>query len=221
MSISHTLATLRQQLLDVKLVVVTKKHPAEAIKEVIQAGVKDLGENRLQEIEEKYEQDLLQLMKEQGVKLHFIGQIQSNKIKKIVQYCDVIQSVCSIEQAEKIQAAAEELEKNIEVFIQLNLTEEDQKQGFPLIDDHKALFEFFTKLQELKALSVRGFMCMGKANDSEVTRTAFKTCKALADAFNLPECSMGMSDDYQIALEEGSTMLRLGSVVFENSSQEN
>jgi pyridoxal phosphate enzyme (YggS family) len=220
MSIAKKLSEFQEKLQSAKLVVVTKRRSSEEIQEVIKAGMKDIAESRIQEIEEKYDSALLENIQKEKVRLHFIGQIQSNKIKKIVQYCDVIQSLSSVEHAKKIQAAAESLDKQIDVFIQLNLTGEDQKQGFNLSEDHHELFEMFSKIQDLASINIKGFMCMGRVDDPQKTREAFKTCKALTDAFNLSEVSMGMSGDYQIALEEGSTMLRIGSALFERSSHE-
>lgn len=215
MSILKKISEFQKKLTSAKLVVVTKRRSQDEVEEVIKAGVKDIAERRLQEIEEKYDASFLQLLKEKGAKLHFVGQIQSNKIKKIVQLCDVIQSLSRVEHAKKIQSVCEEFGKKMEVYIQLNLTEEKQKQGFFMQNDHQELHELFMKIQELPLIEVKGFMCMGKREDPQVTREAFKTCKALSDAFNLPEVSMGMSGDYQIALEEGSTMLRIGSAIFE------
>jgi pyridoxal phosphate enzyme (YggS family) len=215
MSIAKKIPEFQKKLEPAKLVVVTKKRSRDEVEEVVGAGVKDIAENQIQEIQKKYDQSFLQQLKEKGVKLHFIGQIQSNKIRKIVQSCDVIQSLSSWSHAQKIQTAAEEFNKNIDVFIQLNLTEEKQKQGLFIEEDHQELYDLFTKIQELSLLNMKGFMCMGKFGDEEKTRKAFRTCKALADAFNLSEVSMGMSGDYEIAVEEGSTMLRVGSTIFE------
>ncbi len=217
MNISKKITEFQEKISPSKLIVVTKKRSKIELEEVLQSGVKDMAESRLQEIQEKYDAALLQKLKDQNVKLHFIGQLQTNKIKKIVELCDVIQSVTSFKHAQKIQNACEEIGKNLEIFIQLNLTDEEQKQGFSMDGDHQELYQLFTEIQKLSALEIKGFMCMGKKDDPQKTREAFKTCKALAKAFNLDEVSMGMSEDYQIAVEEGSTMLRIGSALFEES----
>lgn len=208
---TKNLEKIRSKIGTAKLLVVTKKRPVQDIRDVIAAGAKDIGENTLQEIEEKYDPDLFGELEKNGVRLHFIGHLQSNKIKKIVQACDVIHSIDSLEKAEKVNQAAGEFKKLMPVYIELNLTGEEQKHGIPVAD----LQNMFQSIQRLPNLKLIGFMCMGKHGDPEETRRVFRRCKELSVQFRLPETSMGMSEDYQIAVEEGSTMVRLGRVVFE------
>jgi len=206
------LSSLQSQSGPATLVVVTKKQPAKIIAEVIEAGATDLGENRLQEILDKYDPELFYFMKQRGVRLHFIGQLQSNKIAKIVRLCDMIQSVDSLDKAEKIDKAAAKFDKVMPILLQLNLTDEAQKAGVT----EEQLAELVPQIQTLDHIDLQGFMTMGKAGDEQATRQAFQKCKVLADQYKLTEVSMGMSGDFEIALEEGSTMVRIGSRIFEN-----
>jgi len=219
---------LQQNIHSARLLVVTKKRSVREIREVIAAGVKDIGENTLQEIQKKYDHHLFRELQQNGVRLHYLGHLQTNKIRKIVRMCDVIQSVDSLEKAEKVNQAAADLKKIMPIFIELNLTGEEQKHGIPLPsgenfdsrlqgtnDTQPLLREMVSTILQLPHLKLLGFMCIGKHDDPEITRDIFRTCKKLSDEFGLPETSMGMSDDYKIAIEEGSTMVRLGRVVFE------
>lgn len=213
MTTLENITRISAEIQPAQLLVVTKHRSADEIREVIKAGVKQIGENRLQEIQEKYDEQLLSELKEKNVQLHFIGQLQSNKVSKVVSFCDVIQSVDSFELAEKINQAAEAQGKNIAIFLQLNLTDEEQKSGFS--GSEEELRTLVEKVQSFSHIDLLGFMCMGKEGDEEETRKAFRECKRLANQFQLPEVSMGMSQDYQIAVEEGATLVRLGSIIFE------
>jgi len=207
----------QRQIMPAKLLVVTKTRPVRNIREVIASGVKDIGENTLQEIQKKYDHNLFRELQKNGVKLHYIGHLQTNKIRKIVRLCDVIQSVDSLEKAEKVNQAAQDLNKVMPIFLELNLTGEEQKHGIFLEgdDDYHRLQQVISNIQKLTCLQLLGFMCIGKHDHPEETRRVFRKCKELANHFGLPEVSMGMSEDYPIAVEEGSTMVRLGRIVFE------
>lgn len=217
MTLQEKIISLQKNIHPATLVLVTKKRSLQKIIEALGAGIKNIAENRLQEIEEKFDKLFLEKIRKEKVKLHFIGNIQKNKLRKILNYCEVIQSVDSLELAEKIQSLSKDLNKNIEIFIQLNLTGENQKSG---IGDDEKLSEIMSQISQLPNLKVRGFMCMGIFGHEKKTQQAFRRCKELTDHYGFSEISMGMSGDYHIALEEGSTMLRIGSAVFENSSQE-
>jgi len=220
-SIKDKIVNLQTEIGPTKLMVVTKKRSASEVREAIKAGVKFIGENTLQEIEDKYDLDLFRELKKNGVQLHFIGHLQKNKVNKVVRYCDAIQSVDSLELAKKINDAAKKLNKIMPVFLELNLTGELQKYGIvgtrlPAEEGRgEFLREIITKIQQFKNLRLLGFMTIGKQGDPETTRQVFRQCRILANDYQLPEVSMGMSEDYRIALEEGSTMVRLGRMVFE------
>lgn len=212
-SAKEQIVSLAEQLKGVQLMVVTKHRSAEEIRQVVQAGVKIIGENRLQEIEKKYDNRLFTKLTNSGVELHFIGHLQTNKATRVVRACDAIQSVDSLRLAQEVNKQAARLNKVMPIFLQLNLTEEAQKYGLLESELEQAVH----LVQQLPQLQLRGLMCMGMVGDDEKTRSTFRACKVLADQFNLPEVSMGMSGDYLIAVEEGSTMVRLGSVIFENT----
>lgn len=229
---------LKKTVLPAKLMVVTKKRSPKEIREAIATGVKHIGENTVQEIQKKYDLNLFRELQKNGVQLHYIGALQRNKVNKIVKLCDVIQSVDSIELAEKVNQAAAVLNKVMPIYIQLNLTGEEQKHGISLPegedrylrmqrgenidsrlhrrDQDSRLPEILEKVKNLPNLHLLGFMTLGKQGDPEMTRQAFRRCRQLADTFGLKEVSMGMSEDYPIAIQEGATMVRIGSLVFES-----
>ncbi|MDP3976146.1 MAG: YggS family pyridoxal phosphate-dependent enzyme [bacterium] len=209
-SIKENVERFRSQLGSVQLMVVTKHRSAQQIRQVIDAGVQCIGENRLQEIEDKYDLKLFRELKQKGGELHFIGHLQTNKTAKVVRFSDCIQSVDSLRLAEEIERQAAKLGKTMPIFLELNLTGEEQKHGLSEAD----LASSVEAIRTLQHLQLRGLMCMGKDDDLEATRSAFRRCRQLAEQFQLPEVSMGMSGDYQVALQEGSTMIRVGSAIF-------
>lgn len=180
------------------------------IRMVIEAGAEYLGENRVQEIEEKYSGGLSEAIASAGVEVHFIGKLQTNKVKALLPYIHAIHSVDSLKLAQKIDTEAKLLARVIPVYLQVNFTREAQKSGF----SPDALRASIKSIRDLSSVSVVGLMCMGKAGDSEATRLAFQRCREMANEYSLEGCSMGMSDDYPLALAEGSTMVRIGGQVF-------
>ncbi|MDP2691316.1 MAG: YggS family pyridoxal phosphate enzyme [bacterium] len=237
MLIFQLISELKEQVYPAQLLVVTKNRNVADIKMVMGSGIRLIGESRLQEIQEKFDPSLLNELRQKGIELHFIGHLQKNKVAKVVSVCDVIQTVDSLELAQKINQEAAKLNKIMPVFFQLNLTGEEQKQGFQIPHpvgkdgflagrDEVSNLDYGGKsslprlrqmvqyIQQLSYLKLLGFMCMGKQDDPETTRQTFRWCKQLADQLSLREISMGMSEDYQIALEEGSTLIRLGSKLF-------
>lgn len=211
MTIAKNIANLQKKVYPAKLCVVTKGRSISEIHEVLKSGVTMIGENKLQEIQKKYDLPLFHEMKRKGVALHFIGHLQSNKVKKVVELCDVIESVDHLELAKKISDTALAMQKIVPVFLELALTKESQKCGFT----KEQLNAEFLKIMQLPGIKVIGLMTMGKEGDSEKTRAAFRCCHELSKHYALPELSMGMSDDYEIAIEEGATIVRLGRIIFE------
>ena len=185
---------------EVKILAATKDRTVEEIKEVAVLGISLCGENYLQEAEEK-------ISSLPEIEWHFIGHLQSNKAKKAVQLFDCIQSVDSIKLAKKIDASAE---KHFPVFIEINIGEEKSKHGV----SPTQLPSFFQSLKQFKNLDVKGLMCMAPFVEAEQTRGCFQKMKQLATQLGLKELSMGMSNDYSTAVEEGSTMVRLGTALF-------
>lgn len=213
-TISARIAVVQKKVLPAKLLVVTKGRSKAELQDVLKSGVNMIGENRLQEIQEKYDLPMFHEMKRRGVELHFIGHLQKNKVKKIVNLCDVIESVDSLDLAQHINSAATALKKIMPIFLELSLTGEAQKYGFT----ESEFTEHVGEIQRLPGLKLRGLMTMGKEGDDILTRSVFRQCKSLANTFGLSEVSIGMSDDYLMALEEGSTMVRLGRVIFATST---
>jgi PLP dependent protein len=196
---------------DITLVAVTKNKPALAIIELIKLGVRNIGENKVQEFEEKYEQ-VKTFLDEQSddVKFHFIGHLQSNKAVKAVEIFDVIQSIDSLKIAEKVNEASEQLNKRMDVMIQVNIGREEQKYGV----NPEKVSEFYEQIKNLSNINIIGLMCIAPNVDAEKTRVYFQEMKELKEKLNLKELSMGMTNDYWVAMEEGSTMLRLGRILY-------
>ena len=205
------ITAVKARITPVKLMVVTKHRTALDIREAMKAGAKYLGESTLQEIKKKYDSALFQDLKKNTVELHFIGHLQSNKVSQVVNFCDVIQSVDSIGLLSQIDRAAKNRGKIMPVLLQVNFTGEPQKFGFAPDDLEAAI----ATARQLPCLQLRGLMIIGQEGGMQITREAFSRCKKAAEFFQLPEVSMGMSQDFEIALEEGATMVRLGSILFE------
>ena len=200
---------------EVKLLLATKTVSAENIKIALESGERLIGENRAQELKSKYT-DLLDVPHQK----HFIGYLQTNKIKELLRY-DVtcIQSVDRLDLAEKLQARLEFEKKGIDVFVQVNPSNEESKFG---IAPEKAI-ELTKQVAELPNIHIKGLMTIGLFSAEEAkVRVCFKLLKDIQQqiiALNLPgvemnELSMGMSHDLEFAIEEGSTMVRVGTAIF-------
>lgn len=205
MAIKENIAKIKSEINGALLVVVTKNRTIDEIKEAIDAGATDIGENRIQEAEQK-----LPLIS--GLKKHLIGHLQSNKAKKAVQLFDVIQSIDSLKIAQKISSACRELNKKIDVMIEVNIAGEEQKYGIK----PEELENFFNQIKNLENLNIIGLMTMAPFIEPEKTRPYFRKMKELNEKLNLKFLSMGMSNDYKVAIKEGSNMVRIGTAVFEN-----
>jgi len=185
---------------DVTLVAVTKTFPALAVDHAVAAGIKDVGENRVQEARDKQPETTA------NARWHLIGHLQSNKAKDAVRLFDVIQTIDSVDLAEKIAKAAGE--KRPQVLLQVNIGREAQKSGIE-IDDVAPVAKQVGKL-----LDLRGLMTIPPHGDPEETRAYFRQLRKLRDDLGLPELSMGMSEDYETAIEEGATIIRVGRAIF-------
>ena len=205
----------------VTLVAVTKSVGIEETNEVIKAGVSAIGENRVEDFERKFPQLL-------PIEKHFIGQIQSRKIKRIVELFDVIQSVSSIEYLKKIDAEALAQVKPTKVLLQFNISGEVRKGGFKqdelgnnsLPANSRELIGMNQTISTTHHIKIIGVMGMAtNTEDGETVRKQFRRLKDIRDQLRarfpeIIELSMGMSNDYKIALEEGATMLRIGRALF-------
>ncbi|MDO8552135.1 MAG: YggS family pyridoxal phosphate enzyme [bacterium] len=214
----------------VTLVAVTKSVGIDETNEIIKAGVRAIGENRVEDFEKKITQLL-------PVEKHFIGQIQSRKIKRIVELFDVIQSVDSIEHLEKIEREAVSQNKKIKILLQFNISREAQRGGFEPSDvvqiikaigryslsvNSRELTDKSNSILSIQHVEIIGVMGMASdTTDTEVVREQFRLLKDIRDQLQskypkIKELSMGMSSDCQIALEEGATILRIGRALFSN-----
>tara|TARA_Y100000310_G_C20702171_1_gene830946 strand:+ start:10288 stop:10935 length:648 start_codon:yes stop_codon:yes gene_type:complete len=185
---------------NVSILAATKGRSIEQIKEAASLGITLFGENYLQEAEKK-------ITAFPNMEWHFIGHLQSNKAKKAVELFNCIQSVDSAKLASKISDAAE---KPFPIFLEVNIGSEESKFG--VLPEN--IPSFYNEVKDLPNLAIRGLMCMAPFIDKEQTRSYFQNMKQLAQQLSLKELSMGMSNDYPIAIEEGATIVRLGTVLF-------
>ena len=198
---------------DVTLIAVTKTHPAEAINEAIDCGVTDIGENKVQEIMEKYDHV-------KPVRWHLIGHLQTNKVKYIIDKVYMIHSVDSIKLMDEIERQAEKKGVDeIKILIQVNITGEDTKFGI----DESELDEMLMHAKGLKHVKVCGLMTILAKFDNELSnRLHFRDINGKFidilnnkyDNITMKFLSMGMSGDFEIAIEEGSNMVRVGTAIF-------
>lgn len=201
----------------VKLLAVSKFHPVDAVEKAISAGHLLFGENRVQEAVAKFS-DINSFNKD--VELHIIGQLQTNKVKKAVSVASCIESVDRIDLLKEIQKQCEKINKKIKILFEVN-TAEDSKSGFKNYED---LYEAVKYCADGNTPFVEpvGFMTMAPLTDDEVLiRKSFSSLRKLSEKlqtefpmFNFSELSMGMSNDYEIAIEEGSTEVRIGTAIF-------
>lgn len=196
----------------VTLVAVTKFHPFSAMEEAVRCGVTNVGENRVQEMEEKFREGPL------PVRWHLQGHLQKNKVKKAVAIADLIQSGDSAEILSEIDRRAGEIGKVQPVLLEFNISGEESKTGL----DPAAFPEILAFVKGLAHIRVEGLMCMApNYGDRELTRPVFARGRALYEALQkeFPEgeittLSMGMTHDFEIAVEEGANMVRIGTAIF-------
>ena len=196
----------------ITIVAATKTQSFSTIKQCYNLGIQCIGENRVQEAEKKFES----FEKMPNIQKRFIGHLQRNKVKKCLNLFDTIDSIDSLKLAKKISNTANQLKKQVTGLIEINTSKEPQKKGFNIenIDEIIACLN-------LSNLEIKGLMTLGpNTKDKTETRESFSKLRSLKDQINadynkgLTELSMGMSGDYDVAIEEGSTMVRLGTVLF-------
>ena len=220
MSIAENYKKIRKEIPDhVTLVVAAKQRTKEEIEELIEAGATDIGENYVQEAQEMYG---LLGEKAKKVKWHMIGYLQTNKINKVIPIFDVIQTVDSYEKAQAIDKRVEAAGKTIiPVYIEINIGEEIQKAGIK--PEYEVIENLVKQISSLSHLSLEGLMTMGpRFGDPENSRPYFRRTKEIFDkikTLNLPNVSMktlsmGMTNSYKVAIEEGSNMVRIGTAIF-------
>ena len=209
MNFSNYLKIKKQIPPNVNLLAVSKGFNSQQIKTINTLGQNDFGESRFQEASEK--QLILKDIKQ--LKWHFIGRIQSNKLRKIVQNFEYIHSVDSYEKLEKISKIASEEIKIPIIMLQVKLIEDPNKGGF----DPNLLKEQWSEIKQLNNININGLMTINpKGLGSNENENLFIKCRSLADSLNLPDCSMGMSGDWEEAIRAGATWIRLGSSIFGN-----
>jgi len=201
---------------NVRLVAVSKLHPAEALMEAYDAGQRIFGESKVQELTAKYEA----LPKD--IEWHFIGHLQTNKIKYIAPFVSLIHSIDSVNLLQEVDKFAGKAGRKIDVLLQIHIAKEETKYGFSENECHDFLTSGAHKT--LNNINIRGLMGMATfTEDVNIVRSEFKGLssffrKLKQDFFssddNFNELSMGMSEDYHIAIEEGSTLVRIGSKIF-------
>lgn len=198
---------------DVTLIAVTKTVDIERIKEAIGAGITDIGENKVQELMDKYE-DL-----KDYANFHLIGHLQSNKVKYIIDKVKLIHSVDSLKLIDEIDKRAKKLNKTVNILIQVNVAREETKFGID-INEVNDYIEYASKFENIK---VQGLMTIAPYyEDPEKTRPIFRILKEKFDELSnikynnveMKYLSMGMTNDYKVAIEEGANMVRIGTKIF-------
>lgn len=197
---------------EITLVAVSKTQPVEMLLDAKYCGIKIFGENKAQELVEKYD-------KVSDVKWHFIGHLQKNKVKYIIDKVELIHSLDNMELAEEINKRAEKIGRRIPVLVQVNIGREDTKSG--VFEEETA--DFIRKISKFENIYVNGLMTIPpKVDNKEEARTYFKKVKNLYDEIikmEIPNIdfkylSMGMTGDYEIAVEEGANIVRVGTGIF-------
>lgn len=217
MSIKENLLTIKKSLpSQVKLIAVSKTYPASALEEAYKAGQRIFGENKVQEMSEKYEQ----LPKD--IEWHLIGHLQSNKVKYIAPFVAMIHSVDSLKLLQEINKQAQKNNRVIKCLLQIYIASEETKFGLDK-EECKALLSS-AEFNAMRNIEIVGLMGMATNTDNtEQIKTEFASLKSIFNEIRtnynhkniqLSELSMGMSSDYKIAIEEGSTMIRVGSSIF-------
>lgn len=228
MSIAQNIADIKERIKiaaeksgrsvdDVLLVAVTKTHPVADLNAAIDAGITDIGENKVQEIMDKYEDT-------KPVNWHLIGHLQTNKVKYIIDKVSLIHSVDSLKLAAEIDKRAKQHEKLVDILIQVNSAEEESKFGITTQETETLISEILDKYDNIR---IRGLMCIApfEENPNEV-KVFFDAVKKQYDEFSKIEherldfkyLSMGMSHDFEVAIEAGANLVRVGTAIFGNRS---
>lgn len=200
----------------VKIVAATKYTDEKGIIDVTAAGVIDIGENRVQAMIGKIEKMSSDELKK--IRWNFIGHLQKNKVKYIIDYVTLIHSVDSLQLADEIDKRAEKTERVVDILLEVNISNEESKSGYSVEELYKEAEEY----KKYSNLNIIGLMTMAPlTEDEKIVRGVFKGLRELKDKLNetvfngkLTELSMGMTNDYKTALEEGATMIRIGSKIF-------
>lgn len=198
---------------DIKIIAVTKSHPIEVLKSAYEQGLNVFGENRVQELLQK------QLEMPADIEWHLIGTLQRNKIKSVLDKVALIHSVHSLKLAQALSQEAITRKITVNMLLQVNISGEDSKQGF----EPQELLAQINEISALKGIKIKGLMTIAPiVSDIEETRIFFRQLREMAQSINnmelpgieMKELSMGMSGDFTVAVEEGATLIRVGSRIF-------
>lgn len=226
-SIEHNIKTIKERIKtacakagrsahEVQLLLATKTVSAENIQIALRAGQSLIGENKVQELKEKFE-----ALKDISHQTHFIGHLQTNKIKEVLQFADCIQSVDRMDLVQKLDRRLQLEGRNIEVMLQVNTSHEESKFGVA----PGGFIEFAKAVSKYDTLKVKGLMTIGLLSSEDTrVRNCFRLLKTIQAQtqelqlpnFQLKELSMGMSGDLETAIEEGATIVRVGTAIFGN-----
>ena len=215
MSIADNIATVESRIAaacaragrtreDVTLIAVSKTLPPDAVSEAIAAGIREIGENRVQEARDK------RPLVVGSARWHLIGHLQTNKAKDAARLFDVIQTVDSVSLAEKISAAAQTSGRAIEILLEVNIGREPQKHGVA----PEEVGNIVDRLRTLAGIHVNGLMAIPPVGEPDQARAHFAELRKMRASVGLEHLSMGMSSDFEEAIEEGSTMIRVGRAIF-------
>ncbi len=194
-----------------RLIIVSKSQPISSIRELIKSGYHMYGENYLDEAIKKIEE-----IDNNNLEWHFIGRIQSNKIKKIVKYFNWVQTISSEKHARLLNEECQKLEKKLNICVQINIDNEESKAGIMINE----IDEFLNNISKYEYLSLRGIMAIpSKLNALKENVNSYNILKLKYDKLsnkykNIDTLSLGMSNDYKLALSKGSNMIRIGSLIF-------
>ena len=224
MSIEKNLANIRKLISEAakrsgrdasrtRLVAVTKTASVEDIEQVIRLGISDLAENRIQAALPKIEA----LKHNKQIFWHMIGHLQTNKVRQCIPAFSFIHSIDSLKLAEEVNKRSENAGIQLPVLLEVNVSGEESKYGISA----EQLPDLVSSIRKLKSLDLKGLMTMAPySNDPELSRPIFRKLKTLAENEGLPELSMGMSSDFEVAIEEGSTIIRIGTALFNKEDQD-
>jgi len=197
---------------DVTMVAITKAHPLEALEAALAVGLRDLGENRVEELEHK-----VSVLGRDAATWHMVGHVQSRKAKQVVANADILHSVHSLKLARKLSGFAQDGGSPLPALVQVNMSGEEAKSGF----DPAEAVEAVHQILELDGIDVRGLMTMARFGaDEAVLRKTFQGLRRIQEeatalsGYAGRELSMGMTNDFELAVEEGSTMVRIGTALF-------
>ena len=198
---------------EIQIVAVTKTFGVKAIHSALDLGILCIGENKVQEIEQK----IPIIQKTYNPEIHFIGHLQSNKVRKVLQLVDVVETVDTIKLAKRINNISEELNKITEVYLQINTASDSAKFGF----QKSEIIEAASQISQFNNLIISGIMTIPfQSNDINLLKSTFNATREIRDEINssinsnCKNLSMGMSSDFEMAIECGATHIRLGTILF-------